>query len=122
MTVAGSLSMIWTEPLKLVCADAVWKMASANQFVPATGPSIKIGYNTEHYNGLVLLVKFVQPRDSQFLSQDFHNYRSRVPKNGKRNGLTKTLFVVISTFLILSQMTNSRRFQNERVGRRQFQI
>ena len=58
--------MTWTKPLKFVCADAVLKIASANQYVPATGPSIEIGYNTEHYNGLVLLYKFVQPRDSQF--------------------------------------------------------
>ena len=36
MTEAGWLSMIQTEPLKVVCADAVLKIASANQNVPAS--------------------------------------------------------------------------------------
>ena len=91
MAVDGSLSMILTEPLKFVCADAVLKITSANQYVPAAGPSIEIGFNAEHYKGLVLLFKFGQPRDSQFLSQDSHNHRSQVPRTHKRNGLTKTL-------------------------------
>ena len=91
MTVASLLSMIWTEPLKFVCADAVLKIASANQYVPATGRSIEKGYNTDHYNGLVLLFKVVQPRDSQFLSLDSHNHRSRVPRTQNRKGLTETL-------------------------------
>ena len=31
MTDAGSLSIIYTKPLKDICADAVLKIASANQ-------------------------------------------------------------------------------------------
>ena len=56
MTVAGLLSMTETKPLKFVCADAVLKIASTNQYVPVAGPSIEIGFNTEHYNGLNCLV------------------------------------------------------------------
>ena len=67
------------------------KIVSVNQYVPAKGPSIEKGYNTEHYNGLVLLFKFVQPRDSQVLNQDSRYHRSRVPRTRKRDGLTKTL-------------------------------
>ena len=60
---------------------------------PSSSASIEIGYNTEHYNGLILLFKFVQPRDSKFWSLDSHNHTSRVPRTPKRNGQTKTLEV-----------------------------
>ena len=33
MTVTGWLSMILTKPLKVVCADSVLKIASANQHI-----------------------------------------------------------------------------------------
>ena len=37
MTVAGSLSMIYTKPLKVVCADTVLKKASANSNLYSQG-------------------------------------------------------------------------------------
>ena len=40
------------------------------------------------------LLKFVHPRDFQFLSQDSQNHRSRLPRTLKRNCQTKTLSIL----------------------------
>ena len=68
VTVAGSLSIIKTKPLKVVCADAVLKIASANQNI-----------------------QICTAKGFSILIQDSHNHKSRVPRTPKRNCQTKTL-------------------------------
>ena len=84
LTVAGLLSMIWTKSPKIACADTVLQIVSANQEVPATGPSMNFAKSFK---------RNVPPQDSQILSQDFHNHRTWVPGTPKRNRQTKTLSI-----------------------------
>ena len=72
---------------EVVCADTKLKTPNANHKRPSK------------------LFKFIQPRDSQFLSQDSHNHKSSVPRTPNRNCQTKTLS--ICTWQSVTHLRNS---------------